>query len=154
MQVFRELAEARAQLARLQSPPPAAPPGPKPVAAPPPPPPRKPVARTVFMPTDLAGAWSGSGYGCNGDQPDEDIFIRPTPDGGLVATKTRGDECIHSGEVTWTGKLEGNVIRARFHVRAPGAAANADNWLDGTLEVMSTNEIRGFGIRFHRPGVR
>jgi hypothetical protein len=151
MEVFGELAEAHAQLARLQTPPRAAAAAPKPApAAPRPTAPRE----RVIYPMELAGAWTGTGYTCNGAEPDEFIFITFTPEEGLVATKSLGDECVHSTEVTWTGRLEGKVIHGRFHVRARGAPTNADSWIDGTLDVISPNEIRGFGVTFHRPAVR
>jgi len=104
----------------------------------------------TVLPGELAGFWTVSGYNCEGPEIDEFVDIAYSPEEGLVATKAMGDNCIHSGEVTWRGKIEGKTIRVRMHVRAPKAADDADSWMEGTLEIVSRNEIRGLGMVMHR----
>ena len=53
---------------------------------------------------------------------------------------------IRAGDVTWRGVLKGQAIGAQFHVRAPGAASAADDWVPGTLELISRDGIRKFGV--------
>jgi hypothetical protein len=105
----------------------------------------------LIRPIDLAGIWYGSGYYCDGPQPDEMIRIDYSAEEGLVATKIGGDACVREGEVTWRGTLDGRTIRGRVHLRAPGALINEDSWMEGTLEVVSRDEIRGFGVTYRRP---
>lgn len=100
--------------------------------------------------SDLVGTWTASGYNCGGPQSDEFIEISYSDKEGLVATKLMGDACIESGEVTWRGRMEGRVIRGQMQLRAPNAAPETSTWMEGNLDVVSRNEIRGFGVHFHR----
>jgi len=108
------------------------------------------VASGAITASDLAGEWTGTGYSCDGDEPPEKLRLVASGANELVATKTKGDNCIHTGEVSWRGKVEGSNINGAFHVRSPGAAANADSWMQGSWQIISRDEIRGFGATFRR----
>lgn len=100
--------------------------------------------------SDLVGTWTATGYNCGGPQSDEFIEITYSAKEGLIATKLMGDACIESGEVTWRGTMEGRVIRGRMQLRSPNAAPETSTWMEGNFDVISRNEIRGFGVHFHR----
>lgn len=97
----------------------------------------------------LVGTWIATGYYCDGDQPPETVVIAQMG-AELVATKLVGDGCIRSGEVTWRGRLSGSSISARLHVRARGAAPGEDSWTEGAIQVVSRDELRGFGVTYRR----
>lgn len=99
--------------------------------------------------SDLVGAWIASGYFCNGAEPDQSIFITAVGQ-RLTATKVRGDRCIRSGEVTWRGTLAVDSIDAEIHLRAMDAPISDENWSPGKVEVVSRNEMRGFGVTYRR----
>lgn len=100
--------------------------------------------------SDLVGLWTGSGYTCEGNEPDE--LVRVTSPNGIdiIATKLRGDACVRAGEVTWRGRLNGRRIIVKAHMRAPHAAVSASSWVDDTVEVISRDEMTAFGVRYRR----
>ena len=72
---------------------------------------------------DLSGSWLANGYICRGAVPEEKVSIQHK--GNVVtAIKEKGDECIRSGEVTFTGKYDGTktTIPVEMHMRRPNAS--------------------------------
>jgi hypothetical protein len=74
---------------------------------------------------DLSGLWIASGYVCQKGVtvPEEKVRIQYM--GNVVtAIKEKGDECIRSGEVTFTGKYDGTTttIPVEMQMRKPNAS--------------------------------
>ena len=73
---------------------------------------------------DLAGLWIASGYVCQEGVtvPEEKVRIQYMGN-VFTAIKEKGDECIRSGEVTFTGKYDGTTttIPVEMHMRRPNA---------------------------------
>jgi hypothetical protein len=72
---------------------------------------------------DISGLWLANGYICRGAVPEEKVRIQHI--GNVVtAIKERGDECIRSGEVTFTGKYDGTktTISVEMQMRRPNAS--------------------------------
>jgi hypothetical protein len=72
---------------------------------------------------DLSGLWLASGYICGAVVPEEKVMIQHI--GNVVtAIKEKGDECIRSGEVTFTGKYDGTktTIPVEMQMRIPNAS--------------------------------
>jgi hypothetical protein len=72
---------------------------------------------------DLSGLWLVSGYICRAVEPEEKVRIQHI--GNVVtAIKEKGDECIRSGEVTFTGKYDGTTttITVEMQMRRPNAS--------------------------------
>jgi len=102
---------------------------------------------------DLVGRWVGTGYQCEGAEPEQIIEIRHSPWTGLEAKKLNGDNCIRANELTWrNGQLNGRTIRAEFHTRPPGKSIWDEGfWQQVTIEVMSADELRSsVGITYRR----
>lgn len=102
-------------------------------------------------PKTFVGRWVGKGYTCRGSEPDEIIEITYSESKRLNATKLKGDDCVRSGELTWrNGMIAGDSIRTEFHVRALGGAQSDDSWLAGSINIVSHDELRGFGVTWTR----
>ena len=96
---------------------------------------------------DLNGLWIGQGYRCWGNlnsdgSPillDEDIKI--DQDGSfVVATKITGDECIHAGEITWDGKINGSVIDGMVRGRRPSETEVVSDRV--SIHIESNNRLK------------
>lgn len=72
---------------------------------------------------DLSGSWLANGYICQGAVPEEKVRIQHKGD-VVTAIKEKGDECIRSGEVTFTGKYDGTktTIPVEMQMRRPNAS--------------------------------
>jgi hypothetical protein len=74
---------------------------------------------------DLSGLWRASGYVCQEGVPVPEEKVRMQQMGNVVtATKEKGDACIRSGEVTFTGAYDGTktTIPVEMHMRRPNAS--------------------------------
>lgn len=72
---------------------------------------------------DLSGSWLAHGYICRDAVPEEKVRIQHKGD-VVTAIKEKGDECIRSGEVTFTGKYDGTktTIPVEMQMRRPNAS--------------------------------
>jgi len=106
----------------------------------------------VYRASDLNGLWRAVGYVCEGPTPEQIVRISTGDGRNLVAVKERGDNCIHSEELTWRGQLTDNnsMIQGQFHVREPNAADSADDWIPLTIRVISRDSLEGMGVRYDR----
>jgi hypothetical protein len=74
---------------------------------------------------DLSGVWRASGYVCPEGVPVPEEKVRIHQTGNVVtAIKEKGDKCIRSGEVTFTGAYDGTktTIPVEMHLRRPNAS--------------------------------
>jgi hypothetical protein len=72
---------------------------------------------------DLSGLWMASGYICRAVEPEEKVRIQHR-ENVVTAIKEKGDACIRSGEVTFTGKYDGTTttIPVEMQMRRPNAS--------------------------------
>ena len=90
---------------------------------------------------DLSGSWLGNGYICRGAVPEEKVRIQHK--GNVVtAIKEKGDECIRSGEVTFTGKYDGTktTIPVEMHMRRPNASTYPLR-VPASLEIVDSDSL-------------
>lgn len=93
----------------------------------------------------LNGQWVGSGYQCNGPQPDEQIGITWTAVSGIVAIKVTGDPCVNAGSVTFRGTY--NAQTEQFDITwTTGYPTSAGCCTSpGTLKIIDDNTLEGSG---------
>jgi hypothetical protein len=90
---------------------------------------------------DLSGSWLANGYICQGAVPEEKVRIQHK--GNVVtAIKEKGDECIRSGEVTFTGKYDGTktTIPVEMHMRRPNASTYPLR-VPASLEIVDSDSL-------------
>jgi hypothetical protein len=103
---------------------------------------------------DLSGSWLANGYICRGAVPEEKVSIQHK--GNVVtAIKEKGDECIRSGEVTFTGKYDGTktTIPVEMHMRRPNASTYPLR-VPASLEIVDSDSLvlvyNGIKITFEK----
>ena len=103
---------------------------------------------------DLSGSWLAHGYICRGAVPEEKVRIQHK--GNVVtAIKEKGDECIRSGEVTFTGKYDGTktTIPVEMHMRRPNASTYPLR-VPASLEIVDSDSLvlvyNGIKITFEK----
>jgi hypothetical protein len=103
---------------------------------------------------DLSGSWLANGYICRGAVPEEKVRIQHK--GNVVtAIKEKGDECIRSGEVTFTGKYDGTktTIPVEMQMRRPNASTYPLR-VPAFLEIVDSDSLvlvySGIKITFER----
>jgi hypothetical protein len=90
---------------------------------------------------DLSGSWLANGYICQGAVPEEKVRIQHK--GNVVtAIKEKGDECIRSGEVTFTGKYDGTktTIPVEMQMRRPNASTYPLR-VPASLEIVDSDSL-------------
>ena len=105
---------------------------------------------------NLSGLWLASGYICGHGNviPEEKVRIEHI--GSLVtAIKEKGDDCIRSGETTFTGKYDGTkpTIPVEVQNRPPNTSQKPDR-ISALLEIVSPDSLvlayHGIKITFER----
>lgn len=90
----------------------------------------------------LAGEWKATGYICNGDIPEE-IIIITLDNKKIEAKKIKGDDCIRSGEVTFTAILtEGIPGTFPAKLNVTDKPNSTKRWfIDALVEIVSSSEM-------------
>jgi hypothetical protein len=105
---------------------------------------------------NLSGLWIASGYVCQYGVviPEEKVRIQHV--GNVVtAIKEKGDDCIRSGEITFTGKYDGTkpTIPVEMQMRSPNTSATPHS-ISALLEVVDSDSLvlvyHGVKITFER----
>jgi hypothetical protein len=92
---------------------------------------------------DLSGLWRASGYVCREGVPVPEEKVRIHHMGNVVtAIKEKGDECIRSGEVTFTGAYDGTktTIPVEMHLRRPNASTYPLR-VPASLEIVDSDSL-------------
>jgi hypothetical protein len=103
---------------------------------------------------DLSGLWLASGYICRAVEPEEKVRIQHR-ENVVTAIKEKGDECIRSGEVTFTGKYDGTktTIPVEMQMRKPNASTYPLR-VSAFLEIVNSDSLvlvySGIKITFER----
>jgi len=103
---------------------------------------------------DLSGLWLASGYICRAVVPEEKVSIQHIGD-IVTAIKEKGDECIRSSEVTFTGKYDGTktTIPVEMQMRKPNASTYPLR-VSAFLEIVDSDSLvlvySGIKITFER----
>jgi hypothetical protein len=105
---------------------------------------------------DLSGLWLASGYICRAVVPEEKVRIQHIGDVvTAIKEKGDGDECIRSGEVTFTGKYDGTktTIPVEMQMRKPNASTYPLR-VSAFLEIVNSDSLvlvySGIKITFER----
>lgn len=105
---------------------------------------------------NLSGVWLASGYVCPPGNvvPEEKVRIEHV--GSLItAIKEKGDDCIRSGETTFTGKYDGTKPTIPVEVQSrPPNTSQKPNRIPALLEIVSPDSLvlayYGYKITFER----
>jgi hypothetical protein len=103
---------------------------------------------------DLSGLWLASGYICEAVVPEEKVRMQHI-ENVVTAIKEKGDECIRSGEVTFTGKYDGTktTIPVEMQMRKPNASTYPLR-VSAFLEIVNPDSLvlvySGIKITFER----
>ena len=93
---------------------------------------------------DLEGIWFGTGYNCplGSIIPHEAAQIEVN-NNFVTATKIIGDDCVASGEITWTGLLTTSQGPTEFPIQMQVGLPGGVNltFVDGTLQVVSEDMV-------------
>ena len=103
---------------------------------------------------DLSGLWLANGYICSDAALEQKVKIQDT-ENVVTAIKEKGDECIGSGEVTFTGKYDGTktTIPVEMQMRRPNASTYPLR-VPAFLEIVDSDSLvlvyNGIKITFER----
>lgn len=91
----------------------------------------------------LNGKWIGSGYQCNGLEPDEEVTITWTPVSGIVAVKLTGDACVNAGSVTFRGNYDFQAEQFNITWTTGNASCAGCYTAPGTLKIIDDDTLEG-----------
>lgn len=87
----------------------------------------------------LTGLWLGYGYTCRGAESPELIKIELIGN-KLQAVKITGDDCIRSGEITWTGVYSGYTFPVQVQFSG-GPNSRHRSFVSAVLQVVDSDFI-------------
>jgi hypothetical protein len=109
--------------------------------------------KPMFENNYFLGYWIGSGYSCKVSNIDEDVVIR-YENGNFIATKVKGDECVTTGMVTFTGAIPQNLNNYSNYpvVITVGSPQNPGSGkINGTVRIVDINNFTvSAGLKFRR----
>jgi hypothetical protein len=97
--------------------------------------------------TDLSGQWTSNQYTCPSGIPHHETVSIVETGSHIVATKTAGDDCVHTGHVSFLGTMSGKTGVVGFWTASEGGTPG----LGQPTQPLQVENANRFTVEF--PGV-